>query len=583
VRAPSTARRIRLILPALVSCACLCLPGAAWAQARLKVAVILPEVQDVGKPLAGCARRVADSVSLGLRLGGRSSVDAIGFLTPSFDPARALRYLTDRSYDGAVWGLVSAGDAGFTVELAAWRKGEERPVIRERREAATMDALPAAADAAVKAVLARFTGAPVGLGVIRLHPGGEPLSYRVRLNGEPAGEGVVELPVPAMTVKVQVSAVINQREYLQHEQTVAVADGSVTDISFALSAPGSTDAGQPEAAARPAGFGSLSIVVDPPGSTVAVDGAAAGTAPLTLADLAAGSHTVGITMPGYLPQEKVAAVVPDARADYHYDMMLNPDSPEVRRLLLNPGAIALASGLLSLGELGFLFANVYSPVSEIRSFDIGFSLFPRIGLFMADEPGWAALENAVSAACAFGYAYLGFNVPLAIGSILTMFVDPIAALIIAENKNRALVDRISRSGLPAAEPGPARFLPWDVELAVSVEPDGVMTTVGAGYALFDGVLGLGARAGVTWTQEAPKIAAAARLAWNPLAASFLRLHPYLAAGASWQADADTNVVAPTVTIGLRGELGRFFWSAESAAAIVDPPYTSPGVAAGWRF
>ena len=205
---------------------------------RLKVAVILPDVEMSDPVLETAAKTIQDTIVLNLVLSGRYSVDRIDFLTPAKDFAKARTYLEDRNYDGAIWGLLGRGTGGITIGLSAWKRGEDKPGVEETQNGATTLGIFDVADQLTQSVLERFTGTRTALGTLVFRPSGDPIPYRVSINGEFVGEGIQTLRVPAATaLQIRISAFVNGQEYPQEDLQVTVAEDEEQEVAFQLEAP----------------------------------------------------------------------------------------------------------------------------------------------------------------------------------------------------------------------------------------------------------------------------------------------------------------------------------------------------------
>jgi hypothetical protein len=78
-------------------------------------------------------------------------------------------------------------------------------------------------------------------------------------------------------------------------------------------------------ATLPAQPGSLTVITDPAGATIGIDGKNAGISPVTITDLAPGNHTVAITKDGYNPSEQQVTVA--SSLTRQVTVSLSPVSP----------------------------------------------------------------------------------------------------------------------------------------------------------------------------------------------------------------------------------------------------------------
>lgn len=170
-------------------------------------------------------------------------------------------------------------DDAFEVEFASETTGPEKqakPGLAIRKPAmlalASLGVL-AVAGAVFAGLTLRAPASATGSLVIESDPQGA----EVVINDAVRGMTPLTLTLPAGTHPVIVRRGTNVK---QLNVEIAVGDAKAYYVTWAEAAPAAAAAG------------SLSVVSDPPGSTVIVDGSARGQTPLTIHDLAPGRHDV---------------------------------------------------------------------------------------------------------------------------------------------------------------------------------------------------------------------------------------------------------------------------------------------------
>lgn len=101
--------------------------------------------------------------------------------------------------------------------------------------------------------------------------------------------------------------------YKDFSGTVAVAAGKTTTVTATLNAITTATATTP---AQP-GTGSLSVVTNPAGAQVSIDGAMAGVSPTTIPGLSAGTHNLMLKMNGYQDLMTTVTITAGQTAEYN--------------------------------------------------------------------------------------------------------------------------------------------------------------------------------------------------------------------------------------------------------------------------
>lgn len=145
--------------------------------------------------------------------------------------------------------------------------------------------VPAGGTRTIDATLNPMPSSTTGWIYVSSSPGGASVTLDGTIMGETPSSGSLKLNNIATGTH---AVVLNRPGYRQYTATVSVSANTVTEVSALL---------QPTAA--PTGTGGLTVTSTPAGANVFLDNAFVGISPLTLPDVAAGTHTVSMKLDGY--------------------------------------------------------------------------------------------------------------------------------------------------------------------------------------------------------------------------------------------------------------------------------------------
>jgi len=125
--------------------------------------------------------------------------------------------------------------------------------------------------------------------------------------------------------------------YQDFTQTVAVNAGQEVSVSAAFTPLPAATQGSPSA---PGGTGSVIVTTTPAGGQVTIDNAFRGVAPVTIYNIAAGSHIVNIHLDGYSDWSSTVDVPANQVTRVPATLVPAPGATPTRRTALSPAAVA---------------------------------------------------------------------------------------------------------------------------------------------------------------------------------------------------------------------------------------------------
>lgn len=184
--------------------------------------------------------------------------------------------------------------------------------------------VPAGGTRTIQATLNPMPSSTTGWVYVSSSPGGATVTLDGTIMGETPSSGSLKLN----NVGVGSHAVVLTRPgYQQYTATASVSANTVTEVSAIL---------QPTTA--PSGSGSLTVSSTPAGANVFIDNAFVGISPVTVPNVAAGTHTVSMKLDGY--QEYAVSTQVNSGAVSTVSAALSPITPTPRAASV-PAALAI--------------------------------------------------------------------------------------------------------------------------------------------------------------------------------------------------------------------------------------------------
>lgn len=113
---------------------------------------------------------------------------------------------------------------------------------------------------------------------------------------------------------------------------VKVASGAISEVTATLQAQ----------------TGSLAINTTPAGARIMLDGADAGISPLTVPVLAAGNHTINVTLEGYMPVEQTITILPARTVPVEIELVKPAPSSGIPSSGLLPATVLMGITVIAL-------------------------------------------------------------------------------------------------------------------------------------------------------------------------------------------------------------------------------------------
>ena len=248
-------------------------------------------------------------------------LDTTGALYVISDPTNANVYL-DAVYKGitpVMLNNIASGTHILQIDHAGdydWKSTVDIPAGGTKTVSATLNPLPSS-----------------GTGWI--YASSSPGGATVMLDGSPAGQTPVSGSIKLNAVAVGNHAItLSLAGYQPYSQSVTVSPNTVSEVSAVL-----------QSQAVPSGRGGLSISATPAGANVFLDNNFIGITPLTMNDIAAGSHLVTLRLDGY--QEYSVTTAVNAGATSTVSAALAPVTPTPRPASLP--VLLIIAGLVIAG------------------------------------------------------------------------------------------------------------------------------------------------------------------------------------------------------------------------------------------
>ena len=541
-----------------------------------RVAVVDLEADLANPTTLALAETMSRTLVFVMDLLGVYDITRVPFLTPQYDLAVASRYLRQEGFEYALYGTIGQDGGEYTIDLYAWQRGRDEPVITvSRRVDSVFEIFDVGDDSAIE-LIETFSGEELAFAALTLTNQGADGVYSVYVDGRYVGEGITSARILAGRRRVEIFRPGRLGEELVDETVVNLPPDGTATFEFSLDEPEDPPAGA-AAGERPETlvYGDISISVRPGDATVYLDGQEVGTGTVEIRRLAAGPYAVALRHPAYLPLDDVIVVEPFARTVFERVLPIDRGSPIVRSHLTPTYLPPLMSGVVTLAQV-FTLGPHWVAIPD-DSFSA--ALFhpaviaagPRMGHVVAGDPLTAVGLSVISAVGVSAIMYdsvnmgvLGYTgLGLTVGSVL---YDVFFSGFAAERANRRAIERLSDDST--------------AQIRAPVRTDGVYLTAHAGYGaavgaelrVLDGHLGMALLGGFARGDrgfiESPIGQLRARVTGHPTAGMDLWVHPYFSGTFVAATDFDAFEPYGGIGVGFEVVLGRL-------VAFFEVPYMAP--------